>query len=209
MASRIALAERSQVDLPGDRRLQEAVDWGKQNLADLTQTATNLQLRFVDRGTAYPAPITTLDRVQFVGAGYPDYPWLFATDGEYTAFASVALGQFEAIKAHLIALRDVSDALNDRSGKVAHEIVSDGSIYFGANRTRATPTSRSSSRAPSRSCGAGPVTTSSATNSMTSRAARCATSRAPSTSTRTAGPRASATSSAKAWARRSSITPST
>ena len=132
--SRIALAERSQVDLPGDRRLQEAVDWGKQNLADLTQTATKLQLRFVDRGNAYPAPITTLDRVQFVGAGYPDYPWLFATDGEYTAFASVALGQFEPIKAHLIALRDVSDALNDRSGKVAHEIVTDGSIYFGANQ---------------------------------------------------------------------------
>ena len=42
------------VDLPGDRRLQEAVDWGKQNLADLTQTATDLQVRFVDQGKAYP-----------------------------------------------------------------------------------------------------------------------------------------------------------
>ena len=43
-----------------------------------------------------------------MGAGFPDYPWMFATDGEYTAFASVAVGQFEAIKDHLRALRDVS-----------------------------------------------------------------------------------------------------
>ena len=79
------------------------------------------------------APIGTVARATFIGAGYPDYPWLFATDGEYTAFAAVALGQFEAIKAHLRALRDVSDILNGRSGKVAHEIVTDGSVYFGAN----------------------------------------------------------------------------
>ena len=69
----------------------------------------------------------------FIGAGYPDYPWLFATDGEYTAFPAVALGQFETIRAHLIALRDVPTSLNAKSGKVAHEIVTDGSVYFGAN----------------------------------------------------------------------------
>ena len=130
---RIALALRSRLDLPGDRELQESIEWGKQNLADLTQTAVGLRLRFVDQGKAYPAPIATIKRATFVGAGYPDYPWLFATDGEYTAFASVALGQFEPIKAHLRALRDVSDALNGRSGKIAHEIVTDGSVYFGAN----------------------------------------------------------------------------
>ena len=124
---------RSQVDLPGDRQLQEAVDWGKQNIADLTQTATDLRIRFVDQGKQYPAPVTTLREATFVGAGYPDYPWMFATDGEYTAFASVAVGQFEAIKEHLLALRDISDALNARSGKVAHEIVTDGSVWFGAN----------------------------------------------------------------------------
>ena len=78
------------------------------------------------------------------------------------------MGQFEAIKEHLIALRDISDALNARSGKIAHEIVTDGSVYYGANPTRATPTSRSSSRARSRSCGAGPATTASATRSTTS-----------------------------------------
>jgi hypothetical protein len=66
--------------------------------------------------------------------GFQDYPWLFATDGEYTAFASVALGQFEPIADHLRALRDVSRALNGASGKVVHEVVSDGTVYFGARR---------------------------------------------------------------------------
>ncbi|HET6550900.1 MAG TPA: hypothetical protein VFG79_20720, partial [Solirubrobacter sp.] len=133
VASRARLASRSRVDLPGDRTLEHAVDWGKQNLADLTQTATDLKIRFVDQGKAYPDPVGTVDHATFIGAGYPDYPWMFATDGEYTAFAAVAVGQFEAIKAHLIALRDVSDLLNQRSGKVAHEVVTDGSVYFGAN----------------------------------------------------------------------------
>lgn len=133
LAARAALDERSSVSLPGDRSLQKAIDYGKQNLADLTQTAKDLQIRFVDRGKAYPRPIGVLKEATFIGAGYPDYPWLFATDGEYTAFAAVALGQFEPIKAHLIALQQVSDRLNAKSGKVAHEIVTDGSVYFGAN----------------------------------------------------------------------------
>ena len=132
-AERDELAARSKVDLPGDRKLQEALDWGKQNLADLTQTATNMQIRFVDQGKAFPAPVHNVKRATFIGAGYPDYPWIFATDGEYTAFAAVALGQFEAIKNHLSALREISDDLNANSGKVAHEIVTDGSVYFGAN----------------------------------------------------------------------------
>jgi hypothetical protein len=133
IAARERLAAHSVVDLPGDRTLQEAVEWGKQNLADLTQSVSKLKIRFVDQGKAYPAPVKEIKRATFIGAGYPDYPWLFATDGEYTAFPTVALGQFEAIRAHLIALRDVSDALNAESGKVAHEIVTDGSVYFGAN----------------------------------------------------------------------------
>ncbi|WP_028067267.1 hypothetical protein [Solirubrobacter soli] len=133
VAERDELAARSTVDLPGDRKLQEALDWGKQNLADLTQTATNMQIRFTNQGKAFPAPVHNVKRATFIGAGYPDYPWIFATDGEYTAFAAVALGQFEAIKNHLSALREISDDLNANSGKVVHETVTDGSVYFGAN----------------------------------------------------------------------------
>ncbi len=68
-----------------------------------------------------------------MGAGWPDYPWLFGTDGEYTAFPMVALGQFEAIEDHMTALREASDIVNGRSGKVGHEFVSDGSMWFGQN----------------------------------------------------------------------------
>jgi hypothetical protein len=122
----------TQLSFPGDPQLAEGIDWGKQNLLDLTQRATDLKVRDVDEGKAYPAPSGTVQAARWVGAGFPDYPWLFATDGEYTAFASVSVGQFEAIKDHARALRDVSVILNGNSGKVAHEVVGDGSVYFGA-----------------------------------------------------------------------------
>ena len=121
----------SQVSLPGDRLLQNAIDWGKQNLADVTQTASDLQIRWTNQGKQFPAPLGTVAHARWFGAGYPDYPWIFATDGEYTNFAAMALGQFEVAKDHLRTLRDISDVLNNRSGVVVHEAVSDGSIWFG------------------------------------------------------------------------------
>ena len=45
----------------------------------------------------------------------------------------MASGQFKAIKDHLRALRDVSEVANGTSGKVVHEVTSDGQVYFGAN----------------------------------------------------------------------------
>lgn len=138
-ASRRALASMTQLSLPGDRLVQDAVQWGKQNIADLTQTATDLQVRWTNQGKQFPAPSGTIRRATWVGAGFPDYPWIFGTDAEYTAFASVAVGQFEAIKDHLRALRDVSDILNDRSGVVTHEVVSDGSIWFGHDSRTENP----------------------------------------------------------------------
>jgi hypothetical protein len=131
IAARKSLGDRSQVYLPGDKLLQNAVDWGKQNLADLTQNARDLQIRWTNQGKQFPPPLGTVPDVTFFGAGFPDYPWLFATDGEYTNFAAVALGQFETAKAHLRALRDVSVILNGNSGVVMHEAVTDGSIWFG------------------------------------------------------------------------------
>jgi hypothetical protein len=135
LAAKIADRDRwggfTQLSLPGDRRLERAVDWGKQNILDLTRASRDLQIRWTDQGRQFPPPAGVVRRARWVGAGFPDYPWMFATDGEYTAFASVAVGQFEAIKDHLRALRDVSDILNDRSGIVTHEVVSDGSNWFG------------------------------------------------------------------------------
>jgi hypothetical protein len=137
LASKIERRERlaawTQVSLPGDPQLAQGVDWAKQNLADSTQHSEDLEIRWVDQGRRYPPPAGTLDSARWVGAGFPDYPWLFATDGEYTAFPMVAVGQFEAIEDHMRALRDASDIVNDRSGKVGHEFVSDGSMWFGQN----------------------------------------------------------------------------
>lgn len=131
IASREEIAANTQLALPGDRLLQNAIDWGKQNLADLTQTASNLQIRWTNQGKQYPAPLGTVAHARWYAAGYPDYPWIFGTDGEYTAFGAVALGQFQTIEDHLRALRDISDILNHRSGIVVHETVSNGAVYFG------------------------------------------------------------------------------
>jgi hypothetical protein len=130
------LARWTRLDLPGNELLEDSVDWGKQNLADLTQTATDLELRWTDEGRRWDFE-GTVPRISWVGAGFPDYPWLFGTDGEYTAHANVTLGQFESIKDHMRALRDVSEILNDGSGVVVHEVVADGSIWHGKD-TRTT-----------------------------------------------------------------------
>ncbi len=130
---RLALGAHTAVDLPGDRLLQRSVDWSKQNIADARQRADDLQLRITNAGTQYPAPVGTLGTAEWIGAGWPDYPWIFGTDGEYTAFAAVASGQFTSIENHLRALQQISDIVNDKSGKVIHETTPDGSVFFGAN----------------------------------------------------------------------------
>ena len=138
-AARQRLAGMTRLSLPGDPLVQDAVDWGKQNMADLTQTAQDLQIRWTNQGKQFPPPLGTVPRATWIGAGFPDYPWIFGTDAEYTAFAAVSVGQFKAIEGHLRALRDISDILNDRSGVVTHEVVSDGSIWFGHDSRRTNP----------------------------------------------------------------------
>jgi hypothetical protein len=131
IASRKRWDANTQVHLPGDPLLEKSIAWSKQNLADSVQEARDLRLREVDEGKAYPPPEGTLAKARWLGAGWPDYPWLFGTDGEYTAFASVAMGQFDDIKAHLRSLREVSEVVNGDSGKVVHEVMPDGSVYYG------------------------------------------------------------------------------
>jgi hypothetical protein len=139
VASRQKLADMTQLSLPGDPLVENAIEWGKQNIADLTLEARDLEIRWTDQGKQFPAPSGTVPKATWIGAGYPDYPWIFGTDAEYTAFASVSLGQFDAIKGHLRALRQISDILNDRSGVVTHEVVADGSIWFGHDSRHTNP----------------------------------------------------------------------
>ena len=133
VATRQRIGGRSVVSLPGDPLLADSVAWSKQMLAASVQRTDDVQLRVVNAGQAYPKPVATLKSMRWIGAGWPDYTWLFGTDGEFTAFASVAAGQFGPIKAHLRTLRDVSAAVNGNSGKIVHEVTPDGAVYFGAN----------------------------------------------------------------------------
>src|SRR5215470_15130776 len=133
VADRLAVASRTAVDLPGDRLLQRSVEWTKQMLADSVQEAEGLRLRATSAGQVYPPVVGTLASARWIAAGFPDYPWMFGTDGEYSAFPAVAAGDVEAIEAHLRSLAAASDIVNAGSGKVLHEVMSDGSVYFGAN----------------------------------------------------------------------------
>jgi glycogen debranching enzyme len=91
------------------------------------------EIRDIEEGKVYPPPLAEFHRLAGFGAGYPDYPWFFGTDGAYTVFPLVAVGQWKAAKDHLRTIREVSRAVNGSTGKVLHEIVTDGSIYFGTN----------------------------------------------------------------------------
>jgi glycogen debranching enzyme len=132
IAGRMALLERSRVMLP-DTSLQAAFDWGKLNLADMHMTVTDMQVRDVDEGRAYPAESTTIAEARGIRAGFPDYTSFFGTDGAYTTYALVASGQFEVAMDHLRAIRDFSRIVNGDTGKVVHEVTNDGSVYYGTN----------------------------------------------------------------------------
>jgi len=133
IASRRLVDSQTQVSLPGDPMLAQSVTWSKQDLADLTQQADNLHIRDTEQGTVYPPPIGFVRSIRFEGAGFPDYPWMFATDQEYTVFALLAAGQFATAEDGLRSLARVSMIANHDSGKVVHETVTDGSVYFGLN----------------------------------------------------------------------------
>ena len=61
-----AASSETQLSLPGDPTVQNAVDWGKQNIADLTLSAQNLQIRWTNQGnvprTTRRCPTSDLDR---------------------------------------------------------------------------------------------------------------------------------------------------
>ncbi|MQA98670.1 MAG: glycogen debranching protein [Actinobacteria bacterium] len=135
VATRQELLGRTAVELP-DQTLEDAFDWGKLNMADLTRTVTDAEIRDVDEGRVYPPPAGTMAEMTGIGAGYPDYPWYFGTDGAYTAFPLVASGQWDTAMAHLRTIKDVSRIVNGTTGKVVHEIMTDGSVYWGANDDR-------------------------------------------------------------------------
>ena len=132
IAARMDLLALSEIDLP-EPRIKDAFDWSKLNMADLRITVTDMQIRDVNEGKDYPEPVGTLAKITGIGAGFPDYPWYFGTDGAYTSFPLVVSGQWDTAMDHLRGIRDVSIAINGNTGKVVHEVMTDGSVYFGNN----------------------------------------------------------------------------
>ena len=133
ISGRQQVLSQAQIHVP-DADIQAAFDWGKLNLADMRRTVRDVMVRDTKEGTVYPSPLMpSFPALSGFGAGYPDYPWFFGTDGAYTTFSLAAVGQWEEAKNHLATIRQVSQLVNGPTGKVLHEIVTDGSIYFGTN----------------------------------------------------------------------------
>jgi hypothetical protein len=137
VSERQEVLSRTQIHVPdSDSMIQAAFDWGKLNLADMRRTVRNVMVQDSNEGEAGTYPATILKVIPILsgfGAGYPDYPWFFGTDGAYTTFSLAAVGQWDEAKDHLDTIRQVSQVVNGTTGKVLHEIVTDGSIYFGTN----------------------------------------------------------------------------
>ncbi|HEV3309619.1 MAG TPA: glycogen debranching protein, partial [Chloroflexota bacterium] len=132
IVGRLALLDRTRISVP-DTNLEQAFQWAKMNMADLRRTVTDMKVRLTAEGSQYPPPVKTLKSVSGIGAGFPDYPWFFGADGAYTTYALLASGQWTTAIDHLRALRDISEAVNGKTGKVVHEVVTDGSVFFGLN----------------------------------------------------------------------------
>jgi glycogen debranching enzyme len=119
-----------------DPTIQAAFNWAKFNLADMRRIVTDAEIVDTNEGNipidSWPPPtLASFPLLSGFGAGYPDYPWFFGTDGAYTTFGLTATGQWDEVKDHLRTIREVSIAVNGTTGKVLHEIVTTGAIFFG------------------------------------------------------------------------------
>lgn len=132
VAERDAVAGQSSFQVP-DALVNQALLWGKLNLADLHRTVKDLEIRDVNAGQSYPPPIKTVPSLSGIDAAYPDYAEFFGTDGAYSTPGLVVSGQWRTAIQQLDAIRTVSRIVNGGTGKVVHEINSTGAMYYGDN----------------------------------------------------------------------------
>ena len=95
-ASRQALARWSKLTLPGD---SAAAGLDRVGQAEPRRPHAGREGRrhpLDQPGQGVDARGLACRSMRWIGAGFPDYPWLFGVDGEYTAHAAVTLGQFDA-----------------------------------------------------------------------------------------------------------------
>jgi hypothetical protein len=97
--ARLNVLAQSDAQIP-DPAIQAAFNWAKFNLADMRRVVTDAQILDTNRSiyrlmAARPLLLPSSKRF---GAGYPDYPWFFGTDGAYTTFGLTATGQWDEAK---------------------------------------------------------------------------------------------------------------
>ncbi|HZC39359.1 MAG TPA: hypothetical protein VE343_01720 [Streptosporangiaceae bacterium] len=132
IAERDAVAAQTDVQLP-DAGVQQALLWSKLNLADMRRTITDAVIRDTKAGTVYPAPLATVQKLSGIDAAYPDYAEFFGTDGAYSSYGLAASGQWQPAIDQLNSMRTVSQIVNGGTGKVVHEVMSTGDVYYGDN----------------------------------------------------------------------------
>ena len=126
------------------RSLQTRVDWGKQNLADLTQTRRRTcRSAGPTRASSTRRRWARSPNARWIGAGFPDYPWMFATDGEYTAFAARGARAVRDRSRTTCARCATSPTSSTTAPARSCTRGPDGSVWFGhdSQRTNADGTS--------------------------------------------------------------------
>ena len=106
-----ALIERARIRIP-DQRLQHVYDWVRINNEWLVR-----DVPWIGRG---------------LGAGLPEYPWWFGTDGAYSLHGQIASGDFDLAKQTLRLLLSQSNKVNG-NGRIIHEVTTNGVVFNPGN----------------------------------------------------------------------------
>ena len=68
-----------------------------------------------------------------ITAGNPDYPWFFGADSEYALQGAIAVGMKDIVYSTIAMIDSVSNAVNNGSGKIMHEMSTNGAVFNPGN----------------------------------------------------------------------------
>jgi len=68
-----------------------------------------------------------------ITAGNPDYPWFFGADSEYALQGAMAIGMKDLTHSSIKLIDSVSNAVNNGSGKIMHEMSTNGAVFNPGN----------------------------------------------------------------------------
>lgn len=68
-----------------------------------------------------------------ITAGNPDYPWFFGADSEYALQGAIAVGMKDIVYSTIAMIDSVSNAVNNGSGKIMHEMSTNGTVFNPGN----------------------------------------------------------------------------